>query len=168
MYKMNSLWLFLIVSFSVFSEAFFIFLFVYKIGGMLICVFHCCNKFCLHNFIAMLVKYGSNFPICPSRLIHSIHLVCYFTWDKVPIPISWILTSWRDQSGCHDFGEINVLSPPISSKHSISRPFDCIVSLGSYLLEQFFKILILWYLFKLLFYLLKLFFPRSHPENQCF
>ena len=58
------------------------------IGGMLIWVFHCCNKSCLHKVISILDTYGFNFPLCPVGPTHSTHLILCFTWDKVAIPKS--------------------------------------------------------------------------------
>lgn len=113
-----------------FSEAGVSFSFVSEVGGMLICVFHCCNKSQPHNLIVLPPTYGFSFPICPSGSIPSTQLALCFTWDKVPVPKNWTFTSWRGQSRRQDFDEMIVKSVPVSSKPSIIMPCICIFSFG--------------------------------------
>lgn len=123
--NLDNLWLFLMNNTLIsFSEAFFTLWLVSEAGRMLICVFHCCNKSRPHKFMAVLATCGFNLPICPPGPVHSTHLVLGFTSDEVPIPRSWIFTSWRGQSECRNFGKIIVTSAPVS-KPSISMLLLC-------------------------------------------
>ena len=89
---------------------FFILWFISKIEKMLICVFHCCNKSCHHKFIDIS---GTNFPIWPSDPSHLNNFTFSFIWDKVPTPLNWVSTAWRDQSGGQYFVEYSYISSSI-------------------------------------------------------
>ena len=87
---------------------------------MLIWVFHCCNGSLLHKFTTILATYGLSLPFYPSGLMHSIHLMLRFTWDRRLITSNWIYASWRDQFRCQDSGVIILMSTPMSINPSIT------------------------------------------------
>ena len=147
-------------------EAFSFLWFVSEIGGILVCVFHCCNKSHSHKFMVLLTTYGFNFPICPSGPRHSTHFVLYFSWLEVLIPKGWIFTSERGQS---------------NAKFLVKFLSHLALWLLNLKLQCHLLILLFWTLaiyrslpkylinglsWMFLFDLLKLFVPLSHPE-QC-
>ena len=79
-------------------------------GGMLIWVFHCCQKSHPPKYIPVFATYGFKIPLSPSGSIYSIHLTLCFTWDKVLIPKNWTFMSWKGLSGCQDSYEIIITS----------------------------------------------------------
>lgn len=137
----------------------------FEIGGMLICVF-----LLLQQITSPSVHYDAShiwlwFSYLSFSPVYSTHLALHFTWDRVSIPRNWIFISWRDQPEYHDFVEIIATSTPMLLK----PPFLCHLfvfwALAFDHLEKFTKVLALWLLLKILFYLLKLF---CHPEQHGF
>ena len=117
-----------VVSCNILHENMSRFMFLFWDCRNLNCIFLCCNRSQSHRFNSLLVTYGLRFPLSLSGPIYPTNLLCWFPWDRTPIPNKWTSASWRVQFTCPESGVIIVTLLTMTSNPSIKMLLNCTLS----------------------------------------